>query len=92
MGKAKGQAGSFPGAAGGFFKEFGTSLAKGDIFVKLSLIWMGAGYCRRKQFVKSILITLFEIAVIVFTFGFAMDYVPKFGTLGTVQQIGRAHV
>ncbi len=86
MGKAKGQTGSFPGAVSGFFKEFGTSLAKGDIFVKLSLIWMGAGYCRRKQFVKSILITLFEIAVIAFTFGFAMDYVPKFGTLGTVQQ------
>lgn len=48
MGKAKGQAGSFPGAAGGFFKEFGTSLAKGDIFVKLSLIWMGGRLLQKK--------------------------------------------
>lgn len=77
---------SFFGAIGGFFKNFGTAVAKGDIFVKLSLILMGAGYCRRKQFVKAILITIFEVAVIAFTFGFAMDYVPKFGTLGTVKQ------
>lgn len=74
------------GAIGGFFQSFGQALVKGDFFVKLSLIWMGAGYWRRKQFVKSILITLLEVAVLVFTFGFALDYVPKFGTLGTVKQ------
>lgn len=77
---------AFFGAVGSFFKEFGQAVAKGDLFVKLSLIWMGAGYIRRKQFVKGILMTIFEVAVIWFTFGFAMDYVPKFGTLGTVQQ------
>lgn len=27
-----------------FFREFGEAVAKGDIFVKLSLIWWGAGY------------------------------------------------
>ena len=68
-----------------FFSEFGTALAKGDVFVKLSLLWWGAGYFRRKQYVKAILMTLLEIAVIVFTLNFAMAYVPKFGTLGTVQ-------
>ncbi len=67
-------------------REFGQAVAKGDFFVKLSLLWMGAGYIRRKQFVKGILITLFEILVIAFTFGVALKYVPKFGTLGTVQQ------
>lgn len=72
-------------AIGGFFADFGTAMAKGDIFVKLSLIWWGAGYLRRKQFVKAILMTLLEAAVILFSVMFAMDYVPKFGTLGTVQ-------
>lgn len=74
------------GAIGGFFKEFAEAVVKGDLFVKLSLVWMGAGYIRRKQYVKGILMTILEVLVIVFTFGFAMDYVPKFLTLGTVQQ------
>ena len=30
--------------------------------------------------------TIFEVAVIWYTLGFAMEYVPKFSTLGTVQQ------
>lgn len=36
-------------AVGGFFSSFGTAVAKGDIFVKLSLLWWGAGYVRYKQ-------------------------------------------
>lgn len=76
----------FFGAIGSFFREFGEAVVKGDLFVKLSLIWMGAGYIRRKQFVKGILMTLLEVAIILFSVGFAMDYVPKFGTLGTVKQ------
>lgn len=85
MEKIKAGVKGFFGAIGGFFREFGEAVVKGDIFVKLSLLWMGAGYIRRKQYIKGILMTIFEIAVIAFTFGFAMDYVPKFGTLGTVQ-------
>lgn len=68
-----------------FFSEFGTALAQGDLCVKLSVIFWGAGYLRRKQYVKAIGMTLLEIALILFTLGFAMNYVPKFGTLGTVQ-------
>ena len=68
-----------------FFSEFGMAMAKGDAFVKLSLLWWGAGYFRRKQYAKALLMTLLEIAVIAFTLNFAMAYVPKFGTLGTVQ-------
>ena len=49
---------------GGFFKEFGEAVVKGDLFVKLSLVWMGAGYIRRKQIIKGILMTLLEVAVI----------------------------
>ena len=70
---------------GGFFADFGTAVVKGDAFVKLSLIWMGAGYAKRKQYVKAALMTLLEIAVIVFSVKFAMQYVPKFSTLGTVK-------
>ena len=65
-----------------FFVEFA---AKGDLFVKLTLVWWGAGYLRRKQYVKALLMTLLKTAVILFTVNFAMNYVPKFGTLGTVQ-------
>ncbi len=72
-------------AIGGFFADFGTAVVKGDAFVKLSLIWMGAGYAKRKQYVKAALMTLLEIAVIVFSVKFAMQYVPKFSTLGTVK-------
>ena len=75
----------FFGGIGGFFREFGQAVVKGDIFVKMSLIWMGAGYVRRKQYIKGIIMTLVEVAFFIFTFGFAMEYVPKFGSLGTVQ-------
>ena len=70
---------------GGFFSNFGTALARGDWSVKLSLLWWGAGYARRRQFAKALLMTLVEAGVAAFTLLFAMQYVPKFGTLGTVQ-------
>ncbi len=68
-----------------FFADFGRAVAKGDLFVKLTPILWGAGYLRRRQFVKAIIMTVMEALVIWFTFGFAMDYVPKFNTLGTVK-------
>ena len=86
MEKSKGRiAGSF-GGIGRFFRGFGEAVAKGDLFVKLSLIWMGAGYARRKQYVKSVLITIFEALVIVFSVVCSSQYIPKFGTLGTVKR------
>ncbi|MCM1165297.1 MAG: sugar ABC transporter permease [Lachnospiraceae bacterium] len=76
---------NFLSSVGKFFKDFGTAVAKGDFFVKLSLIWFGAGYIRRKQFVRTLLITVFEAAVILYTIFVAPQYISKFGTLGTVQ-------
>ena len=73
-------------AIGGFFKRFGEAVVKGDLFVKLSLIWVGAGYARRKQFIKSIIATIFEVVVLIYSIGFAPKYVSKFGSLGTVKQ------
>ena len=78
--------GGFFRSIGCFFRDFGEAGAKGDVFVKLSLVWMGAGYFKRKQYIKALLMTLFEVLILYYTFAFAMDYVPKFGTLGTVQQ------
>ena len=72
-------------AIGSFFGDFGTAVVKGDAFVKLSLLWIGAGYAKRKQYVKAVLMTVLEIAVIMFTVKFAMQYVPKIGSLGTVK-------
>lgn len=60
-------------------------MAKGDLFVKLSLIWWGAGYVRRKQFVKAVIMTALEALVIWFTVAVSFQYIPKFGSLGTVQ-------
>ncbi len=78
-------AGNFFKAIGGFFSGFGRAAAKGDAFVKLTLLWWGAGYARRKQYIKALIMTALELAVIFFTVNFAMDYVPKFASLGTVK-------
>lgn len=75
----------FFSSVGGFFKDFFTAVSKGDFFVKLSLIWFGAGYIRRKQFVRTLLITVFEAAVILYTIFIAPQYISKFGTLGSVK-------
>ena len=39
-------------AIGDYFKNFGIAFVKGDIWVKLSAILMGAGYFARKQVVN----------------------------------------
>ena len=72
-------------AIGQFFSEFAHAFVCGDAFVKLTLLWWGAGYFRRKQYAKALLLTILEAGIIAFSFGFAIRYVPKFGTLGTVQ-------
>ena len=76
---------TFIGSVGGFFKDFFVAVAKGDFFVKLSLIWFGAGYIRRKQFIRTLLITAVEAAIILFSIFFAPQYITKLGTLGTVK-------
>ena len=69
-----------------YFAEFGTSVVKGDIWTKLSLVIMGAGYFGRGQWVKGILMTLLEVLVIVFVKDFSLEYLSKFDTLGDVQR------
>jgi arabinogalactan oligomer/maltooligosaccharide transport system permease protein len=76
---------SFFGAIGSFFSDFFRALVKGDWAVRLSVLWMGAGYARRKQYMKALLVTLLEVLILFYTFNIAMEYVPKFLTLGTVK-------
>ena len=54
---------------GNYFKDFGQAVVHGDIWVKLSLVIMGAGYFGRKQFVRGILMTLLEVGVLASLFG-----------------------
>lgn len=69
-----------------YFGDFGNAVAKGDIWTRLSLIVMGAGYLGRHQIAKGVLMTLIEIGFFVFTFRFSWTYITKLNTLGTVQR------
>ena len=71
--------------AGEIFKSFGDSVVKGSLWVKLSLIVMGAGYLGVGQVVKAILMTLVEAVFILYMVLIGVPYLAKFGTLGTVQ-------
>ena len=68
-----------------YFVDFGTAVTKGDIWCKLSLLVMGAGYWGRRQVVKGIMMTLLEIVVLLFTGMFSINYIKDLNTLGTVQ-------
>lgn len=74
------------GKIGAWFRAFGEAVAKGDIFVKLSLLIMGAEHFRRKQIIKGIIMTLFEVVIVVYTALVGIPYISKFGTLGTVER------
>lgn len=71
---------------GRFFKDFGVAVVKGDIWVKLSLLIMGAGYFGRKQYVKGVLMTALQAVLIAFTVLFGLPYIGKFDTLGDVRR------
>ena len=70
---------------GGFFTSFALAVKKGDIFVKLSLLIMGLGHIVRKRVVSGIALFLTEIGFFLFLGKFALKYLGKLPTLGTVQ-------
>ena len=72
-------------AIGNYFKNLGIAFVKGDIWVKLSAIVMGAGYFARKQIINGIIMLLVEAVFVVMCIGYAAPNLAKFGTLGTVQ-------
>ncbi len=69
-----------------YFCDFGESVAKGDIWTKLSLVIFGLGYMTKGQVLKGILMTALEAIIIFFEIALAGPYMAKLGTLGTVQR------
>ena len=76
---------TFLNAVKKYFADFGRAVAKGDIWCKLSLIILGAGYFGRKQIIKGILMTALEVIFFLFTGLFSINYIKNLNTLGTVQ-------
>ena len=76
--------GSFSGI-GRYFHELGEAVAHGDAFVKLSLVFMGAGHIRRGKYLHGALLLALEALFILFCGTFAAENLSKFGTLGSVQ-------
>lgn len=72
-------------AIGNYFKNIGIAFVRGDVWVKLSAVLMGAGYFARKQVINGIIMFLVEALFVVLCVGYAAPNLAKFGTLGTVQ-------
>lgn len=70
---------------GNIFKNFGEAVIKGSIWVKLSLLIMGAGYIGCGQVIKGILMTIVQAVFVLYMILVGAPYLSKFGTLGTVQ-------
>ncbi len=70
---------------GNVFKRVYTDFITGDIYTKTSLLVWSVGYFARRQYLKGILVTLFQALVIALYPAFLWDYAIKFNTLGTVQ-------
>ena len=70
---------------GNYFKDFGIAVVKGDIWVKLSLLVMGAGYFARKQIINGLIMIALELVFAVMCIFYAIPNLADFGTLGTVQ-------
>lgn len=64
---------------------WGKDFWEGDAFVKASLLVMGIGFLRRKQWIKGILFLLFQAAFVAFLVLVAIPNLSKLSTLGTVE-------
>lgn len=68
----------------GLLKAAFLAIAKGDWAVKCSALVMGMGYLARKQYIKAAIMTIYEVAMILFLVLVGVPYLSDFGTLGTV--------
>lgn len=69
-----------------FLKSLFQPLKNGDAPTKLSYLIMGLGCVCHRQIVKGIIFFLIEILFFVFFFGFSLNYLKDFLTLGTKTQ------
>lgn len=65
------------------FANYGKRFAKGDWATKLSYIIMGAGNASKGQYIKGLLYFLVEVGYAAYLIFFGINYISKFGTLGT---------
>ncbi len=70
---------------GHFFSDAFRSFVAGDIWVKLSALFAGASCIARGQYVKGVLLTLLEAALVALFPAFLWPYMAKIDTLGTVE-------
>ena len=68
---------------GADLKDIGATFAGGDFRTRISYIIMGFGQILRGQFVRGIAMLACEAGLLYFVFGFGMQYLKDFGTLGT---------
>ncbi|MCE5343490.1 MAG: sugar ABC transporter permease [Eubacteriales bacterium] len=69
-----------------FFTQFYQDIKEGDVWVRLSLLFFGAGYFGRKQIAKGALVTVLQAFVFIFYPLALLPSLRKFGTLGTVKR------
>ena len=69
-----------------YFLHFGKAFANGDIWTKMSVLFMGAGHIRNGQIFKGVLVQAVQIIFYLFTVQVTLKYLPKLSTLGTVQR------
>jgi arabinogalactan oligomer / maltooligosaccharide transport system permease protein len=81
----KGKFKQFLGSIGHYFSDFGAAVVHGDWSVKLSLVFMGAGYIRRRKYLYGVFLLAIEVFFILLAAAFIAPNLAKFGTLGTVK-------
>lgn len=59
---------------------------QGSVWTRLSFFVMGVGCIRYRQYVRGLLYLLIQIGFVFFLRDFALQYLSKFGTLGTTTQ------
>ena len=64
----------------------GKAIAKGDLYTKLSAVFMGAGMVGHKQIVKGILVFLCEIAFILYMINKGLGHLSQLVSLGDAEQ------
>lgn len=69
-----------------YWNEIKTAWVQGNLWIRLSLLVMGSGYCACDRWGKGILMTLMEVFFFLFTGRVSWQYIRKLNTLGTVQR------
>lgn len=69
------------------FRTISKAFTEGDIFTRLSLLFMGVGLIAKHQIIRGVLYLLFEIAFIFFMIFIGGNALSNLGTLGTLSQI-----